>query len=100
MPKALISSYELMEHIPNFLGMNPSKVVMAKNRIYLTRGKKNLYTIECQTDNLKNQIVETKYIYEKWETALNYLCSIPETPIFLELLPKGSLRISPAIIFK
>ena len=100
MPKALISSYELMEHIPIFLGMNPSKVVMERNRICFVRGKQNLYIISCQTDNLKNQVVETKYIYEKWEKALDYVCSIPESPIFLELLPKGFLRISNAIIFK
>lgn len=100
MPKALISSYELMEHIPNFLGMNPSKVVMSKDRLSFVRGKQNLYVIKLQTDVLRNQLVETKYIYEKWEKALDYVCSISETPIFLELLPKGSLRITSAIILK
>lgn len=100
MPKALISSYELMEHIPNFLGMNPSKVVMTKDRVSFYRGKTCLYFIKCQTDSLKNQIVETKYIYDKWEMALDYVCSISETPLFLELLPKGFLKISQAIIFK
>ena len=100
MPKALISSYALMEHIPNFLGMNPSKVIMERNRICFARGKKNLYIIQCQTDNLKNQVVETKYIYDKWEKTLDYVCSIPETPLLLELLPTGFLKISQAIIFK
>jgi hypothetical protein len=100
MPKALISSFELMEHIPHFIGMNPSKVVMSKDRISFIRGKQNLYTIQCQTDNLRNQTVETKYIYDKWEIALNYLCSISETPIFLELLPKGSIKLTSAIILK
>lgn len=100
MPKALISSYELMEHIPNFLGMNPSKVVMSKDRLSFVRGKQNLYVIKLQTDCLKTQLVEIKYIYEKWEKALDYVCSIPETPLFLELLPKGSIKITQAIIFK
>lgn len=100
MPKALISSFELMEHIPNFIGMNPSKVVMTKDRISFVRGKQTLYVIQCQSDNTRNQTVETKYIYDKWEIALNYLCSIPETPMFLELLPKGSIRLTNAIIFR
>lgn len=100
MPKALISSYELMEHIPNFLGMNPSKVVMTKDRISFMRGKSTMYFFKCQTDCLRTQVVETKYIYDKWEKALDYVCSIPESPIFLELLPKGFIKISQAIIFK
>jgi len=100
MPKALISSYELMEHIPLFLGMNPSKVVMSKDRLSFVRGKQSLYVIKLQTDCLRTQVVETKYIYDKWEKALDYVCSISESPLFLELLPKGQIRLTNAIIFK
>lgn len=100
MPKALISSEELIEHITNFIGTNPSKVLMSKDRVSFYRGKSCLYFFKCQTDSKHNQVVETKYVYDKWETALNYLCSISETPLFLELLPKGQIRLTNAIIFK
>jgi hypothetical protein len=100
MPKALISSEELIEHITNFIGTNPSKVVMSKDRISFIRGKQTLYVIKCQTELKNNQVIETKYIYEKWENALNYLCSIQETPIFLELLPKGVMKLTSIIMMK
>ncbi len=89
MPKALINSEPLIEHITIILGLNPSKVSMEKDRIVFTRGKKNVHIISCRTDNLPNQKIEVRFVSDKWMQALNYLCSISETPIFLELLHRG-----------
>ena len=100
MAKALILSEELIDHITNVIGMNPSKVVMTKDRISFVRGKQIQYSFKCRTDNFNNQTVETKYVYDKWEQALNYLCDMRETPIFLELLPRGGMKLTSAIIVK
>lgn len=94
MPKALILSEPLIEHITNVIGLNPSKFLMTKDRITFIRGKKTLYSIKCKTDLLSNQKIEMRYVYDKWEQALNFLCSIRETPILLELLPKGGLKLT------
>lgn len=94
MPKALINSEQLIDHITLILGMNPNKVVMTKDRVSFLRNKQVLYSIKCITDNLHNQAAETKYIYDKWEQALNALCAMDETFLFLELLPKGGLKLT------
>ena len=94
MPKALLTSEQLIDHITFVLGMNPTKVIMTKDRVSFHRGKQILYSIKCNTDNVHNQVSETRYVYDKWEQALNILCAMQETYIFLELLPKGGLKLT------
>ncbi len=98
MPKALINSEPLIEHITIVLGLNPSKVSMEKDRINFTRGKQTVYSIKCRTDNLPNQKIEVRFVPDKWMQALNYLCSISETHILLELLPKGGINLTSVIV--
>ncbi len=98
MPKALINSEPLIEHITVVLGLNPSKVSMEKDRINFTRGKQNIYSIKCKTDSTSNQKTEMKFVPDKWMQALNYLCSISETHILLELLPKGGINLTSVIV--
>jgi hypothetical protein len=98
MAKALILSEELIDHITNVIGMNPSKVVMTKDRISFVRGKQIQYSFRCKTDNFHNQTVEMKYVYDKWEQALNYLCDMSETYIFVELLQKGGIKLTSVIV--
>jgi len=100
MAKALITSEELIAHIEHVVGMNPSKVVMTKDRISFVRGKQVQYSFRCVTEGNANLLYETKYVYDKWEQALNYLCDMRETPIFLELLPRGGMKLTSAIIVK
>lgn len=94
MPKALINSEQLIDHITLIIGMNPTKVIMTKDRVSFHRGKQILYSIKCTTDNHHNQVAETRYVYDKWEQALNALCAMDETYLFLELLPKGGLKLT------